>query len=1203
MVAGADLILDSALKGAGQDRFEHQAIAQVVAELALNATPPINIALFGPWGSGKSSFFGLLDERMRSLKTVKVARYDAWKYGGRALKKHFVGSIAAQVGHGGEDFEERLAHDKETVRLDLPGWVKKNWPSLLIGLGLALVVALVWFVLVSLAYWAVHRDGVADATKFAVTSVGTVLSLAFAALLIGPKALEPAIVKVTETAPQTDDEFAKSFQKLVDETIDVSKSERLIIFIDELDRCDAKDVVSTLIDLKTFLDVEGCVFIVAADREVLERALREVPQANPVRDEDPYYSTPGAFLDKIFQHQIPLPPLRPQALTRFARGLVEDQAGLWADLRSAQPEDRLFLSVVYAVIPVHVRSPRRVKVLLNNYATTVRVAEARGIDWLGRAAELACLTVLETEFPAVAADLIRIPRLLDYLRDGEPTDASEEVKRIVTAYRRTESEAGQIPFDVQAAGALLIDDHGSNGNVDRANKVINAHLLSYLRKIAAQGIPDPRPDLFYLQSAGFNEGIIDPELGYAIDFAADLAAEDVISAFANQPSATTSTAVRLLVQQAEAERGPGRTSIIEAACRLVETLDRDDLERIAPVAAGGVLADVDSPDWRREATPGALLLGVIGARADLVSRLLERDPADGLARDGLLARVTPLLAYASDSQAQLVHQLLAGAYLTYPTPLHDALTTLPINSAQQLLDVTRANIVEALDELASASTIPTPATATATAAGTATATTTSAPTETAAERYEALLKAVEARSDDDAEILISKILELGQTSDLADVRNEVRRLEDDAIERIDDPQRLNTHALLGIERAPIGDCAWWGDRLTDGNSDKPQAFNAFERLTKELSAASEDLASNIEIAATKIIRHFHHPDYGVDNVIVLKRALVATPWPDQDKTTVPQRATAYAIADAARPLSGDEAIDAMLVEDIVRGLDEFTGGAEYLPEARRRTSSLTVDAATRLEEDLASRGMTSTDLVPTLLLRIEAASLCKTIPFGADTVLTAAGLENEGTVLNRWLDLGPQLHEAQKALGQGIKVDTSTLCAYATQLNLDDRTTLWIDIYDRVEAGRTWTPGVFRLVGQAGIGSPAIERIAAAISAATQQSKRDDIMNRLLAAKLTEQPPHKTATDLVLQLLSTGVNGDADLAARLAIHSAGVAHGKTVTVRTAFDSVVTAKPNAISKSHQERLRKKPLALLSEPKKEKSRRRKIIDTVLGTDSND
>lgn len=62
-------------------------------------------------------------------------------------------------------------------------------------------------------------------------------------------------------------------------------------------------------------------FIVAADQEVLELAMKNAPQAKPVRENEPYYSTTGALLDKIFQHQLRLPPIRPEALTNLPRGL------------------------------------------------------------------------------------------------------------------------------------------------------------------------------------------------------------------------------------------------------------------------------------------------------------------------------------------------------------------------------------------------------------------------------------------------------------------------------------------------------------------------------------------------------------------------------------------------------------------------------------------------------------------------------------------------------------------------------------------------------------------------------------------------------------------------------------------------------------------------------------------------------------------
>jgi hypothetical protein len=1187
MSAGSDLILDTALREAGQDRFDHEAIARIVADLTLNATPPVNIALFGPWGSGKSSIFGLLNERLSgSGRAVKVARYDAWKYGGRALKKHFVGSVAEQLDLGGDDYERGLAHDQEVVRLDLWAWARENKRSLFVGAGLAIGIALVWFFLVSLCVWAVDRHGgFGSATKVAVTSVGTVLSLSFAALLFGPKILESAVVKVKEAAPETDDEFAKSFKCLVDKALNTKKGERLVVFIDELDRCSPKDVVATLIDLKTFLDVEGCIFIVAADREVLERSLREVPQANPVRDEDPYYSTPGAFLDKIFQHQIPLPPLRPQALTRFARELVEAQSGLWADLRAAEPDDRLFLRVVYAIVPVHVRSPRRVKVLLNNYATNVRIAEARGIDWVDRAAELACLTVLETEFPAVAADLVRIPRLLAYLRGEDCSTASKEVQRVVEGYsigtvaQEANAEA-VVPDDTQAAGALLVDQAADPTAKDRANRVLNAYLRSYLRKIAAQDIPDPRPDLFYLQSAGQNDGLTDTNLGYAIDFAADLAATEVVEAFADQASATVAIGVRLLVQQAEAERGPGRTSIIEAACHLVERLDRDDLEAVAPIAAGGVLADVDSPDWSREATPGALLLGVIGARSDLMSRLLKRDPASDLAKDGLLSRLSPVLAFANDQQAALVHDMLGSAYCRYPEPLHDALRSLPLDAALRLWAGIYDHVDDALADLAPKPKVVSRGTQTAvTAAAVEEDEDDDKPQDSAAERYAALLTAVEGRSGSAGE-LVSHVLELGQRADDEEVRATVREREDDALPVITDPARRNLHALLGIERAPIGDASFWTEKLSGAETHPAQALRAFTRVVNALGQASADDRSGIAEAASALISHMTEAQ-APEAKAALTAAVKAFDWTDADQGKL--RDIVYGIANDARPLLGDADVDNLLAMGLAAGLQAAATSDAFVKEAVNRTILLTAASAARLDEHLASA--TETPLA-TLRLRIAAASRTGTDVTAAD-VLAVKDEEGVGTEpVSEWLTLRPALAEAMKVIGSGMKVYREPLGAYATALDLDDRTTFWIHCEQK-----GFSSPALKVVGAAGVSSAAIEHIAAKVAAATLQTKRDDLVARLLEAKLTEQPAHAAATELAQQLLATDINGNAALAARVAIASGGAAYGKVVALRNAFDTIVATKPKAIAKGDQDRLR--AIGLLSKPKKIENKAAKAL----------
>lgn len=92
------------------------------------------------------------------------------------------------------------------------------------------------------------------------------------------------------------------------------RHKRLVVFIDELDRCDTSTVVATLDSQRTFLDAPGCVFIVAADQQVLEEALTErATQATPVDSGNSYYSAGSEYLDKTFHYQVDLSAERTRA--------------------------------------------------------------------------------------------------------------------------------------------------------------------------------------------------------------------------------------------------------------------------------------------------------------------------------------------------------------------------------------------------------------------------------------------------------------------------------------------------------------------------------------------------------------------------------------------------------------------------------------------------------------------------------------------------------------------------------------------------------------------------------------------------------------------------------------------------------------------------------------------------------------------------
>ena len=235
-----DIVPDSALARVNEDQFDHEAIAGRIAELACGAKPPVNIALFGPWGAGKSSVYSIMKQKIEaSNRGARVVRYDAWKYGGQSLKRNFITSVARDLGEQDPTYGDGLNQNREQYTLDLWGWLKKNKGSIALAVGLAMTVAAAWLLLSAVVVMQTqHALGYVAALNGQVGSAGTVLGIVLAGALVGPKALESATTKVTQNAPSSDDQFAQHFKELIDDVLGEKRDKgRLVVFIDELDRC------------------------------------------------------------------------------------------------------------------------------------------------------------------------------------------------------------------------------------------------------------------------------------------------------------------------------------------------------------------------------------------------------------------------------------------------------------------------------------------------------------------------------------------------------------------------------------------------------------------------------------------------------------------------------------------------------------------------------------------------------------------------------------------------------------------------------------------------------------------------------------------------------------------------------------------------------------------------------------------------------
>lgn len=167
---------------------------------------------------------------------------------------------------------------------------------------------------------------------------------------------------------------------------------RLVIFIDDLDRCESAAAFKLLESIKLYLSTRRCVFVLGLDSQHTERALIKAGL------DDSHHAR--AYLHKLFQTSVYLP--RPKNLSDF----IDKQLGALkaADVfgwEKEKPEDRNAL--VALLCEILEANPRRVKNFLNQLLLRARVLKQSVAQIDSKI--LALLLALRNYYPEIYAML------------------------------------------------------------------------------------------------------------------------------------------------------------------------------------------------------------------------------------------------------------------------------------------------------------------------------------------------------------------------------------------------------------------------------------------------------------------------------------------------------------------------------------------------------------------------------------------------------------------------------------------------------------------------------------------------------------------------------------------------------------------------------------------------------------------------------
>lgn len=438
---------------------------------------PCSIGIYGDWGSGKSSLMRMVEQKYEDDPDILVIKFNGWLFEGyEDAKSVLMGRIVDEIISKRKFSEKAIKYAAKLLkRVD---WIKVAGSSLKYGM----------------SFLTLGPVGIAG------------MSLSDTMSKMKDIDYENYIKEKQEKDPNDSDEtlrsniqeFHKNFEALIEET----KIKKIIVFIDDLDRCSPDTIIGTLEAIKLFLFTKKTAFVIGADERLIKYAVKrrfpEVPGENLEVGRD--------YLEKLIQYPIRIPPLNRIELTTYVNLLFSqlyskdfeefdgirdqvmqakltkgfdftlDQTNIseFFKFENTDFDDAIALcSQIVPVLNLGLNgNPRQAKRFLNTMLIRISMASAKGIDLKRRV--LAKLMLLEYFKPETFTDFHDI-------QAGNNGEVSliEKLENITSSAIEDEDKEGEKTNGLTSEENILLEDNWIIDWIKSEPKLAKENLQAY----------------------------------------------------------------------------------------------------------------------------------------------------------------------------------------------------------------------------------------------------------------------------------------------------------------------------------------------------------------------------------------------------------------------------------------------------------------------------------------------------------------------------------------------------------------------------------------------------------------------------------------------------------------------------------------------------------------------------------------------------
>ena len=389
--------------------FTPRKAVETLADIIQTGNTPLTIGVFGTWGSGKTSLMKMVKNQLPDDFTV--AWFDAWKYDKEeTLWRAFLLSVLSAVRDTAKrqnkpldalDYLETMLY--RDIELEKVGGVTIDLAKLggkvaqgVVQIGLSFI------------------PGVSTLTKLVEELQKSATANATDEVV---DAIHRERTKIHIEQVRFLEQFQDKFKSLVQQFI---APKRLVVFVDDLDRCLPEKAIEVLEAIKLFLDAENCVFALGLDQEVIARGIEmKYKELGAKQDSDNQqkFTIEGVrYLEKIIQLPFQIPPVEQNDMDDFVHSLSSN----WPHEECPK---------IFAVGLGD--NPRQIKRTVNTFLMLWKLADKRKAKLQERVKpiRLAKIVAIQTVYPDLYNLLLKEePRYLRELEEYYRAESSQAGK-------------------------------------------------------------------------------------------------------------------------------------------------------------------------------------------------------------------------------------------------------------------------------------------------------------------------------------------------------------------------------------------------------------------------------------------------------------------------------------------------------------------------------------------------------------------------------------------------------------------------------------------------------------------------------------------------------------------------------------------------------------------------------------------------------